>query len=205
MQNKPAITSVKIHDLMQSRWSPRAFDSSKEVSHDDLTALLEAARWAPSCFNDQPWRYVVCVKAKNENSWQNALSCLAEKNQQWAKNAPILILAVAMANFNHNGKPNRWAMYDTGAASVSLCLQAAALGLAVHQMGGFDAEKSRELFKLPGDCTPMSVMAVGYQADIDVLDDDFKTTELAERTRAPLDQHFYFGQWGSANDHTLPT
>ena len=200
MQHKPAITRVKIHDLMQSRWSPRAIDPDKDISPEDLTALLEAARWAPSCFNDQPWRFIVCVKSKDEPSWKNALANLAEKNQLWAKNAPVLMLAVAMENFNHNGKPNRWAMYDTGAASVSLCFQATALGLVVHQMGGFDAEKARALFKLPAGCTPMSMIAVGYQADIDVLDDDFKAAELAERTRAPLDQRFYFGQWGVGVD-----
>ncbi len=196
MQHKPATTRVKIHDLIQTRWSPRAIDPDKDVSHDDLTALLEAARWAPSCFNDQPWRYIVCVKSKDETSWQQALTCLAEKNQLWAKNAPVLMLSIAMDNFNHNGKPNRWAMYDTGAASVSLCFQATALGMVVHQMGGFNAEKARDLFKLPSDCTPMSMIAVGYQADIDVLDDDFKEAELAERSRASLDQRFYFGQWG---------
>ena len=200
MQHKPAITRVKIHDLMQTRWSPRAIDPDKDISPEDLTALLEAARWAPSCFNDQPWRFIVCVKSKDETSWKNALANLAEKNQLWAKNAPVLMLAVAMENFNHNGKPNRWAMYDTGAASVSLCFQATALGLVVHQMGGFDAEKARALFKLPAGCTPMSMIAVGYQADIDVLDDDFKAAELAERTRAPLDQRFYFGQWGVGVD-----
>ena len=200
MQHKPAITRVKIHDLMQTRWSPRAIDPDKDISPDDLTALLEAARWAPSCFNDQPWRFIVCVKSKDETSWKNALANLAEKNRLWAKNAPVLMLAVAMENFNHNGKPNRWAMYDTGAASVSLCFQATALGLVVHQMGGFDAEKARALFKLPAGCTPLSMIAVGYQADIDVLDDDFKAAELAERTRAPLDQRFYFGQWGVGVD-----
>ena len=196
MQLKPATTRVKIHDLIETRWSPRAIDPDKDISPEDLTALLEAARWAPSCFNDQPWRFIVCVKSKDETSWKNALANLAEKNQLWAKNAPVLMLAVAMDNFNHNGKPNRWAMYDTGAASVSLCFQATALGLVVHQMGGFDAEKARALFKLPAGCTPMSMIAVGYQADIDVLDDDFKAAELAERTRAPLDQRVYFGHWG---------
>lgn len=196
MQHKPAKTSVKLHDLIQTRWSPRAFNPGKDISQEDLTALLEAARWAPSCFNDQPWRYVVCVKSRDESGWQNAFHCLAEKNQLWAKNAPVLILSVAMANFNHNGKPNRWSMYDTGAASVSLCFQANALGLVVHQMGGFDAEKARELFKLPLDCTPMSMMAVGYQAEADVLDEDLKAAELAERTRASLEQKFYFGEWG---------
>jgi len=195
MPDKTAITSVKIHELIQNRWSPRSFDPNKEVSDDDLKALMEAARWAPSCYNDQPWRYIVCVKAKDESTWQNALTLLAEKNQLWAKNAPILMLAAAMETFNHNGKPNRWAIYDTGAASASLCLQATALGLAVHQMGGFDAEKAREVFDLPEDCQPMAMMAVGVQADADSLPDDFREAELATRSRAPLEQRFYFGKW----------
>ncbi|MGZ8136996.1 MAG: nitroreductase family protein [Methylococcaceae bacterium] len=197
MQIKPAKTRVKIHDIIESRWSPRAFDPQKPVSHDDLIALLEAARWAPSCFNDQPWRFIVCIKATDESSWQNAFSTLVEKNQQWAKNAPVLMLSVAMENFGHNGKPNRWSMYDTGAAAANLCLQATALGLIVHQMGGFDAEKARQTFNLPDDCTPMSMMAIGYQANADSLDNAFKESELAERSRAPLEQRFYFGQWGT--------
>lgn len=200
MQQKPATTRVKIHDIIQARWSPRAFDPDKPVSHDDLLALLEAAHWAPSCFNDQPWGFVVCAKATDETGWQHAFSTLAEKNRRWAKNAPVLILSVAMENFNHNGQPNRWAMYDTGAASVSLCLQATALGMCVHQMGGFDAEKAREVFNLPGDCRPMAMMAVGYQADVAVLDADFKEAELAERSRAALNERFYVGQWGRGID-----
>ena len=196
MQQKPAITQVKIHDIIQKRWSPRAFDAEKLVCHDDLLALLEAARWAPSCFNDQPWRFVVCDKATDKSSWQNALAVIVEKNRRWAQNAPVLILSVAMENFNHNGQPNRWAMYDTGAASVSLCLQATAMGLVAHQMGGFDAEKAREVFKLPGDCKPMAMMAVGYQADVGALDDEFKDAEQATRSRIPLNGRFYAGQWG---------
>lgn len=195
MQAKPAVTSVKIHDIIEKRWSPRAFDATKAVSHDDLIALLEAARWSASCFNDQPWRFVVFDKNSDADSWQLALSILAERNQLWAKNAPVLILSVAMNNFNHNDKPNRWAAYDTGAACANLSVQATALGLIVHQMGGFDAEKARELFHLPHDCTPMAMMAVGYQADVEVLDDDFKATELAERTRASLSERFYAGKW----------
>ncbi len=196
MQSKSAITSVKIHDIIQTRWSPRAFAADKAVSHEDLLALLEAARWAASCFNDQPWRFVVCDKNTNATSWQNAYASIVERNQLWAKNAPVLILAVAMANFNHNDKPNRWAMYDTGAACANLSLQATALGLIVHQMGGFDAEKTRELFHLPHDCTPMAMLAVGYQADVDVLHEDFKAIELDQRSRATLDERFYAGQWG---------
>jgi nitroreductase len=198
MLNKPATTGVDIHTLMQTRWSPRAFDPSKTISNNDITAVLEAARWSPSCFNDQPWRFVVCVKATDENAWQQALSSLAEKNQQWAKNAPVLILAAAMHNFTHNGNPNRHAQYDTGAASLSLALQATALGLVVHQMGGFDAVKAKQLFNLPDDCTPMSMIALGYQADPASLDEDFKQAELAERKRIPLEQMAYFGGWRDA-------
>jgi nitroreductase len=195
MQAKPATTSVKIHELIQTRWSPRAFAAEKPVSHEDLLTLLEAARWTSSCFNDQPWRFVVCNKNTDADSWHNAFNTLAERNQLWAKNAPVLILAVAMHNFNHNDKPNRWAMYDTGAACANLALQATALGLVVHQMGGFDAELARSLFHLPADCTPMTIMAVGYQADADILADDFKATELAERVRASLSERCYAGHW----------
>ncbi len=196
MHQKPASTSVKIHDIIQNRWSPRAIDPNKPVSHDDLLALLEAARWAPSCFNDQPWRFIVCDKSADLASWETAFDTLMDKNRLWAKNAPVLILSVAMANFNHNGKPNRFGLYDTGAASVSLALQASALGLVVHQMGGYDADKARAAFGLPDDCTPMAMMALGYQAEADSLDEDFKAAELAERARASLGQHFYTGKWG---------
>lgn len=197
MQQKTAITRVQLHDLIQSRWSPRAFDADKPVGREDLLALVEAAHWAPSCFNDQPWRFVVCDKNSDEAGWQRAFSILAEKNGRWAKNAPVLVLAVAMDNFNHNGQPNRWAMYDTGAASMNMVLQATALGLVMHQMGGFDAEKAREVFNLPGDCRPMAMMAVGYQAEADVLDEDFKAAELGPRSRVALEDRFFFGQWGN--------
>jgi nitroreductase len=139
---------------------------------------------------------VVCDKNTDADSWQNAFSAVVERNQLWAKNAPVLLLSVAMKNFGHNDKPNRWAEYDTGAAVANLSLQATALGLVVHQMGGFDAEKARELLHLTPDCTPMAMIAIGYQAEVDVLDDDFKAAELAERSRAALNERFYAGRWG---------
>ncbi len=196
MHKKPAITCAPIDDIIGDRWSPRSFNSGKYIDDKTLTALLEAARWAPSCFNDQPWRFVVCRKQKDEAAWNKLLSCLGEKNRRWAENAPLLILSVAMHNFGHNGKPNRWALFDTGAACVSLCLQATALGLASHQMGGFDSELSRQLFNLPGNCTPMSVIAIGFQAEASLLGEELKQKELSERTRKPLNECFYFGTWG---------
>lgn len=196
MITKPAITSEKIHDIIQNRWSPRAFDASKLIADDTVQALLEAARWAPSCMNEQPWRFLVCNKANQKDAWQSLLGCLAEKNQQWAMNAPLLLLAVAMNNFNQNQKSNRWAAYDTGAASLNICLQATAMGLVTHQMGGFDAEQCKQKFHLPEDCTPMSIIAVGYQAEAEQLNDEFRQRELAERSRADLTERFYFGSWG---------
>lgn len=197
MINKQAATRAPIHEVIANRWSPRAFDPAKYVSHQDLTSVIEAARWAPSCFNDQPWRYVICNKASDAGAWQGALSVIADKNQLWAKNAPVLIMAVAMANFGHNGKPNRWSAYDTGAASLGLCLQATALGLIVHQMGGFDPDRARQVLGLPDDCTPMAMMALGYQAAAETLAEDFQAGELAERSRAALEQRFYLGRWGA--------
>lgn len=169
---------------------------NKPIRHEDLLSLLEAARWAASCFNDQPWRFVVCDKSADPASWEAAFGTLAEKNRLWAKNAPVLMLTVAMGHFDHNGSPNRWGMYDTGAAAANLSLQAQALGLVAHQMGGFDADKARAAFGLPDACTPMAMLAVGYQATVDSLDEAFKAQELAERTRASLGERFYAGKWG---------
>lgn len=196
MQTKTAATSVTIHDIIANRWSPRAIEPNKPVQREDLLALLEAARWASSCFNDQPWRFIVCDKGTDAASWETAFGILVEKNRLWAQNAPVLILAVSVNHFNHNGSPNRWAQYDTGAASAGLALQATALGLVVHQMGGYDAEQARAVFKLPENCTPMAMMAVGYQAEADILDEGFKAAEVAQRTRASLGERFYAGTWG---------
>lgn len=195
MIRKPAITSQKIHDIIENRWSPRAFDPTRPIDHNTLLALLEAARWSPSCMNEQPWRFVVCAKTENCDAWESLLGCLAEKNQQWARHAPVLLLAVAMQQFSGNQSPNRWAEYDTGAASMALSLQATAMGLVSHQMGGFDAERCRKRFNLPDQGKPMAVIAIGYQAEADALDDELRQREHAERSRAALSQCFYFGRW----------
>ena len=122
---KSAITSVAIQETIANRWSPRAFDASKSVSQEQIIALLEAARWAPSCFGDEPWRFIVWNKGTNESAWQQAFDCLVPGNQAWVIHAPILVLSITNTLFNHNGKPNRFAQYDTGAATENLCLQAA--------------------------------------------------------------------------------
>jgi nitroreductase len=197
--NKPAQTQQPIHDLLAHRWSPRAFDASKKVGRDKIISLIEAARWAPSCFGDEPWRYIVWDKHLDAAAWQKAFDCLGAPNQVWVKNSPVLFASVANTIFDHNpGAANRFAQYDTGAASMALVLQAEALGLVTHQMGGFDAAKLRAAFLIPDQYTPMAMMAVGYQADADILEGDYKTRELAPRARKPIESRFYEGAWGAA-------
>lgn len=195
MIEKKAITRVPIHDLLASRWSGRAFDAGRMLEREQILALLEAARWAPSCFGDQPWRYVICDKQSNLSAWETALGCLSEGNQGWAQNAPLLMLALADSQFVSRDRANRWGQYDTGAASENLCLQATALGLMVHQMGGFDKDRAAEVFNVPERYEPMAMMAVGYQLSLEAISEEQKERELAERGRRPLSENFFDGTW----------
>jgi nitroreductase len=192
---KPAITQQPVHDVIANRWSGRAYDATKSVSKEQVISLLEAARWAPSCFGDEPWRYVVSNKGDNLPAWQAAFDCLVPGNQGWAVNAPVLLLICADTLFRHNDKPNKWAAYDTGAATENLCLQATALGLMAHQMGGFDAEKARQTVKVPERYQILAMVTVGYQAAVDNLADDVKERELSARSRKPLGELFFDGSW----------
>jgi len=185
---------TEIHPVLGNRWSPRAFAADKPVGRETLMACLEAARWAPSCFGDEPWRFIVGDRDADKAGWERMLACLAPKNQEWAQHAPVLLLACAATRFRRGGD-NRWGQYDTGAASISLCIQAEALGLASHQMGGFDSDAARSAFAIPADYTPMAAIALGYQAAADNLDEGFRSTELAERKRQPLDACFFAGSW----------
>lgn len=196
MQTKTASTQADIHDLLARRWSCRAFDATRPVSREQIIALLEAARWAPSCYGDEPWRFIVWDRNSDEAAWQKAFGCLGEWNQNWVKNAPVLLLSTAYSLFRKNGTPNRWGQHDTGAASENLCLQAVASGLMAHQMGGFDEEKTRRTFNIPQEFTPMAMIAVGYQGEPEVLNDELKGLELAARTRTPLGELFFEGGWG---------
>ncbi len=194
MQN-PAITDTPVHDIIAQRWSPRAYDASKPVTQAQIFSLLEAARWAPSCFGDQPWRFVVCDKTSNPQAWQAAFDALVPANQTWAVNAPVLMLICADSLFSHNQKANRWGGYDTGAATENLCLQATALGLDTHQMGGFDGAKARATLGVPEQYEMMAMLSVGYQASAEILPDDLKERELAPRKRKALGELFFNGVW----------
>ncbi len=196
MFDKKIDTQEKIDDLLAKRWSGRAYDATRTVVHEHIISLLEAARWAPSCYGDEPWRYIVCDKSTNEVAWDAAFSCLAEGNQSWAVNAPVLILALANTMFSHNDNENRWAQYDTGAASMSLCVQASSLGLMVHQMGGFSAEKAAEVFSIPEQHTSMAMMAIGYQLAEDKMTGELMQRESSKRKRNPLAEQFFDGEWG---------
>jgi nitroreductase len=195
MLEKKAVTATPIHELLERRWSPRAYDKTKPVSRAQVLALLEAARWAPSCNGDEPWRYLVWNRADDAAGWQKVFETLSENNKKWCANVPVLMLSCAGSVFGHSGKPNRHAQHDTGMASLNLSLQAVALGLVAHQMGGFDSEKIRAAFAIPADYTPMAMIAVGYQADPAVLPDDVKAKELAPRKRKPLGECFFAGSW----------
>ena len=193
---KPAITQVNIQETVANRWSSRAYDASKKVSREQILALLEAARWAPSSYGDQPWRVIVWNKSVDEKSWDEAFSCLMPSNQAWAKDAPVLLLGCANNLLSHNGEKNRFAQYDTGAAIENLCLQATHMGLMVHQMGGFNSDAAREKFNIPADVTPMAMLAVGYEGDASHLSEELKAREIAPRTRKVLGELFFDAGWG---------
>ena len=201
--HKPAITQVAVDTTIANRWSGRAYDATKSVSHTQVLALLEAARWAPSCFGDEPWRFLVWNKASNPQAWQQAFDCLVSGNQAWVIDAPVLLLVCADSLFGHNQKPNRWAQYDTGAAAENLCLQASSMGLMAHQMGGFDANLTRERFNIPEQYTPMAMISVGYPADISTLSGDILDRETAARNRKPLSQLFFDASWGQCVKDTV--
>jgi len=194
---KPAQTTYPIHDLIRRRWSPRAF-SDRMVEPEKLQSLFEAARWAPSCFNDQPWRFIVCTK-QNPEAHARLVGCLADANVPWAKNAPVLILSVAKAAFSHNDKPNRHALHDVGMAIENLIIQAMALGLWVHQMAGYDAAKARQVFAIPEGYEPVAAIAIGYEGDPQNLPDPLRERELGPRSRKPLSDLVFDGCWGETS------
>ena len=192
---RPAETSTAIHDLIAHRWSPRAFDS-EPVEPEKIRSLFEAARWAPSSYNAQPWYFIVGTK-DNPQNYKRVLESLIEFNQGWAKQAPVLALSVAKLKFD-DGKPNRHAYHDVGQAAANLSLQAEALGLSVHQMAGIDPEKARKLFDIPADYEAVAGIAIGYAGDPASLSDELRKRELAPRQRKPLDSFVFTGQWGKS-------
>ncbi len=191
---KPAPSDFPVHELIRERWSPRAF-ADKPVPQDVLRSIFEAARWAPSSNNEQPWAYLVATRDDKEN-FEKALSVLVEFNINWAKSAAALAIAVARLTFAKNNAPNRNAQYDTGAASALLSVEATARRLAVHQMAGFDPEKARQVFGIPAGWEPIAALAIGYPGDPASLPQPLKDREFAPRTRKPITEFVMAGHWG---------
>jgi nitroreductase len=189
LKHAPAVGGVL--PVILERWSPRSFES-REVNPADLKRVFEAARWAPSSFNEQPWRFIV---AKRESDTFNQIvATMTTGNQAWAPKAPMLILGIAKS-FTHNGSSNRFAMHDLGAAMALITLEATALGLATHQMAGFDEEAARTALGIPEEFAIGSIMALGYQGEPSALPNEkLIAAEVAPRTRKPLNE-LVFSSW----------
>ena len=194
MQEKLAHTDHPVHELIAGRWSPYAFDS-RPVTAADLTSLFEAARWAPSSYNEQPWSYIVATK-DDPKQFADLLSCLVDGNQGWAKDVPVLALGLFNHKFSRNGKDNKAAAHDLGTASANLSTEATARGLSVHQMIGIIPERARELYALPENIEALTGIAIGYRAPREKIPEGLKERDLAPRQRKPLSQFVFSGKYG---------
>lgn len=190
LKHAPVVDGVL--PVFHRRWSPRSF-ADREVTPGDLMKVFEAARWAASSYNEQPWRFL--VGTRGSEAYRKIFEALIPFNQMWAKTAPVLILGVAKTQFSHNDTPNRVALYDLGAAASYLTLQAAALGLATHQMGGFSGDAARKAFGIPENFELGAVIALGYLGEPAALgNEQVVAQEVAPRTRKALGE-FVFSAW----------
>ncbi|SDK83491.1 Nitroreductase [Catalinimonas alkaloidigena] len=189
---KSAKTKYPVHELLRSRWSARAF-ADKALDEDTLRTLFEAASWAPSSMNEQPWVYLYAHRSDAEN-FQKFFDCLMPGNQAWADRAAVLVLSLAEKNYQNSGRPNTHAWHDVGAANTNLLLQAASMDIYGHQMGGFDRQKTVQAFDLPEHLEPVCFIALGYLDNPETLEEPFRSRELAERHRKPLEQIAFAGQ-----------
>lgn len=187
---KPATTDHPIHALIGDRWSPRAF-ANRPVDPPQLGSLFESARWAPSCFNEQPWSFLVATAADDREAFDRLAACLMSGNA-WATAAPVLVLSLARRTFERNGKVNRHAWHDVGLAVGNLIAEAQALGLATHQMAGFDGDQARAELNIPEDYEPIAMIAIGHPGDAGDLPDELAAREAAPRERKALTS-FVFG------------
>ena len=191
--NKPANTNLDIIDPIKNRWSPRAF-SEKEIDNDTLTRIFEAARWAPSSMNEQPWSFIF-VRNSDENNFNKVVNSLMETNKEWASKVPLLIVTIIKTFYSRNESANKVAMYDVGQAAAYLSLQASAEGIFVHQMGGFDKAELKKSMELPDGYEPVTVIAAGYAGNPETLPEKFKKREFAERERQPLNEFVFESEW----------
>jgi nitroreductase len=195
--HKPAETPFALADLIRERWSPVCL-SSRAIPPAVLGSLFEAARWAPSSYNEQPWAFAVATQDQPAE-FAALLGCLAEANQTWAKRAYALVLSCAKRHFARNNKPNRHADHDVGLATQNLILQALSQGLYCHPMAGFDADQARAALQIPASHDPVAVIAIGYPAeDPSGFSDEHRRRDQAARVRKPLADQVFTGRWGQS-------
>ncbi|HLF58650.1 MAG TPA: nitroreductase family protein [Alphaproteobacteria bacterium] len=192
--HKPAPVAHPVHEIVQARFSPRGF-SDRQVDAETLASLFEAARWAPSSFNEQPWGFVFAGRADAE-AFNRILDLLTPGNQSWAHTAAALMISVARSNFERNGKPNRHAFHDVGLASGAMAFQAAAMGMGVHMMAGFDAARAKSELKIPDGFEPVAAIAIGYPESPERMPDEMREKALKPRSRKPIAEFVFAGQWG---------
>lgn len=195
--SKTAVSDHPIHALLAGRWSPYAF-ADRSVDPRDLRSLFEAARWAPSSYNEQPWSYLVAVREDAEG-FARLLSCLVDGNQAWAQHAPVLALGIARERFARNDEPNPCARHDLGLAAGNLLVEAEARGLSVHQMAGIRPDRARELYRIPDHSRALTGLAIGYRGAPERLPENLRQRDLAPRTRKPLREFVFAGRWGEAS------
>ena len=197
MPDKHATPDHPIQDVLATRWSPYVF-ADRPVSDADLRSLFEAARWAASSYNEQPWRYIVATR-ENGEEFQRLLSCLVEVNQGWAAAAPVLALGVVRQRFARNDKPNRAAVHDLGLAAGNLLVEATARGLSVHQMVGLEPEKARAVYGIPEAFEAWTALAIGYRGDPATAPAGLGDRDRMPRQRKPLAEFVFGGRWDTAS------
>jgi len=196
---KHADSSHEILDVIRYRWSPRAFDPARTVARDDLARLFEAARWAPSSFNEQPWRFVVAERSRSSAAFGALLETLEPANRSWAQHAPILVLVTVSLMLSRTGSINQNAWYDAGQAVGYLTLQATSLDIAIRQMEGFDRGRAAIVCDVPGSFQPGVIMAIGYAGEPELLQTERdRLSERRPRSRQPLSDFVFQDRWGQA-------
>lgn len=195
MNSKFTDNKYPIIDEVKNRWSPVIF-SNKPVEKEKIFSMFEAARWAPSSFNEQPWAFIYATK-ENPEEYNKLLNCIFEGNAEWAKDAPLLIIAFAKTRHDRNGKPNKHAWFDVGHAVSNLSAQATAMDLYLHQMGGFDAAKTNEIYDVPENYEPVVAIAIGNMGEYDSAPEGFQNRDSAPRKRKKITEFVFTGKWGN--------
>lgn len=194
MSENRAPSDFPILDVLADRWSPRAF-AERSVEKDKIAKMMEAARWAPSCFNEQPWGFIIADKNEDPVGYKRLYDCLMTGNQAWAGTAPLLMLSVAKMFFEYNNKPNRFGYHDLGMAVGNLLAQTTSMGLYVHQMAGYHRDMARDVFRIPEGFDPVAMFAVGYLGSPDQLPEGTSEREAEPRKRFPATEFTYGGLW----------